>query len=306
MAIHHIEPDLANLHGYFSRDIPPVLRVASGDTVRFKTLEAGWFEFDQVEPFTLPPRVPFEGEMGGHCLCGPVYVEGARAGDSLEIRIKKVRTGKWGRSGAGGFPGFVNDALNVAEGEQCRWYWQIDPDTGFAVNQHGLTLKTRPFTGLCGMPPAEPGKHSTVPPRFCGGNLDCKELIEGSTLFLPIAVDGGLLSLGDGHAIQGDGEVGTLAIEAPLELVEVELIVRSDLHLKMPRALTPVGWLTLGLHEDLNQAMLIALDGMLDLLGELKGFSRKEALAFASLCVDMRISQVVNDVKGVHAVYNPE
>lgn len=163
----------------------------------------------------------------------------------------------------------------------------------------------RPFMGVMGMPADEQGLQPTPPPRFCGGNIDCKELVEGSTLFLPVAVDGGLFSLGDGHARQGDGEVANPAIECPMERAEVELIARPDMKLKFPRALTPVGWVTLGFHEDLNEAFLIALDGMLELLRELEGLSRKEAVMFCSLCVDFRITQVVNGVKGVHGVLDP-
>jgi acetamidase/formamidase len=153
-----------------------------------------------------------------------------------------------------------------------------------------------------GMPPDEPGNHPTYPPRFCGGNIDCKELIAGSTLFLPIPVDGGLFSVGDGHAVQGDGEVGCPALECPMDVVDLTLTVHEDIKLSMPRAKTPTAWITMGFHEDLNEATIIALDGMLNLMKELFGYERKEALALASLVVDLRITQIVNGVRGVHAV----
>jgi acetamidase/formamidase len=159
----------------------------------------------------------------------------------------------------------------------------------------------RPFVGNLGMPPAEPGRHSTFPPRFCGGNLDCKELVAGSTLYLPIAVAGGLFSLGDGHAVQGDGEVSGPALECPMERVSVTFTLLNDMPLRMPQADTPAGWLAFGVHEDLDEAMWLALDGMLDAL-ERRGYDRKEALMLASLTVDLRITQIVNGMKGVHAI----
>jgi acetamidase/formamidase len=156
--------------------------------------------------------------------------------------------------------------------------------------------------GILGMPPDEPGRHSTFPPRFCGGNIDCKELIAGSSLYLPIAVDGGLFSVGDGHALQGDGEVAGPALECPMERVEVELHLHPNMRLARPRANTPAGWVTFGFHEDLNEAMLVALGDMLDLMQELHGFARKEALSLASLLVDLHVTQIVNGVRGVHAL----
>jgi len=156
--------------------------------------------------------------------------------------------------------------------------------------------------GVMGMPPDEPGLLATFPPRFCGGNIDCKELIAGSTLFLPIAVPGALFSTGDGHALQGDGEVSGVAIECPMERVELTFYLRDDIHITTPRANTPVGWITLGFHEDLHEATLIALNAMLDLMGEQHHLSRPRSLALASLLVDLRVTQIVNSVLGVHAV----
>jgi acetamidase/formamidase len=170
-------------------------------------------------------------------------------------------------------------------------------------NQLGHTVALRPFMGVMGMPPDEPGLNSTIPPRFSGGNMDCKELVPGSILYLPIAVSGGLFSVGDGHGAQGDGEVSGLAIECPMERVDLTFFLRDDLRLTMPRANTPAGWITFGFHEDLNEATYTALEGMLQLMKEIYGFERKEALALASVVVDLRITQIVNDnVRGVHAI----
>jgi acetamidase/formamidase len=152
------------------------------------------------------------------------------------------------------------------------------------------------------MPPPEPGVHPTGPPRVWGGNLDCKELVAGTTLYLPVPVDGALFSAGDGHARQGDGEVSATAIECPLERVELGLVLRDDFELKAPVARTQEGWIALGLGETLDAAMASAVDGILDVMGRELGLERRDALALASVVVDVRVTQVVNGVLGVHAV----
>jgi len=155
--------------------------------------------------------------------------------------------------------------------------------------------------GVIGMPPPEAGVHSTTPPRRWGGNVDCKELVAGTTLFLPIPVDGALLSAGDGHAAQGDGEVCGTAIECPVE-AELSLDLRDDLPLEWPVARIDGAWLTFGFDEHLGLAARIAVDGMLDLMEREHRLARDDALALASVVVDLRVTQVVNRVLGVHAV----
>jgi acetamidase/formamidase len=170
------------------------------------------------------------------------------------------------------------------------------------TNQHGHTIALKPFMGVMGMPPDEAGFLSTAPPRYCGGNLDCKELVAGTTLYLPIAVHGGLFSVGDGHAVQGDGEVCVTAIECPMERVSLTFSLQESQTIATPRARVKDGWITLGLDEDLDEACFKALEEMLNLMGELHGLDRKTALGLASLAVDMRITQIVNGTQGVHAV----
>jgi acetamidase/formamidase len=169
-------------------------------------------------------------------------------------------------------------------------------------DERGRELDLRPFLGVLGMPPPEPGVWSTSPPRVWGGNIDCKELVAGTRLYLPIPVDGALFSAGDCHARQGDGEVSQLAIECPLERAELRLTARDEPVLETPVAWTPGASLTFGLDEDLDEAAAIAIDSMLALMGREHGFARAEALALASLVVDLRITQMVNGVCGVHAV----
>lgn len=284
--------------------MPPILTIDSGDSVVFRTLDAGWGAFDQEDPYAPPRKFqPRQAPLDvGHAICGPVAIRGARPGMMLEIEIKGVRPGRWGWSSAGGFPSPGNQKLGVAEGAECALRWRLNPDAGTAVSSSGRTIPIRPFLGLIGMPPAERGTHSTIPPRACGGNLDCKELIAGSRLFLPIAVEGALVSVGDGHAVQGDGEVAGPALECPMERVELEFLLHDGPPLALPRANAPSGWITFGLHESLDEAWTLALGGMLDLMGSEFGIERKEALVLSSLLVDLHITQVVNGVKGVHAI----
>jgi acetamidase/formamidase len=304
MARHTLEPERQTLHGQFSRDLAPALTIASGDTVCYRTLDAGWnLEPPKLDRTPCQKFSPRGGERDdGHALCGPVAIAGAQPGMVLEVAIDVVEPGDWGWTHAGGWPSELNKQLGVADGPEHLLRWQLDHQSGRAVNQHGHAVALRPFLGVIGMPPDEPGWHPSWPPRLCGGNIDCKELVAGSTLYLPIHVAGALLSVGDGHGAQGDGEVCSQGIECPMERVELTLTLRDDLRFTTPRANTPAGWLTLGVHEDLHQAMVMALNAMLDLMMERYGLDRPDALGLASLVVDMRITQVVNGVLGVHAL----
>ncbi len=299
MALHEIPLERRTLHGHFSRDLQPILTVDPGDSIAFQCLHAGWRDLAN-EPFAE------RGAQGssldaGHALVGPVEVRGARAGQVLSVRIDDVTIGPWGVTDAGGWHTPLNERLGVHEGEPEALDWQLDPATGTGRDQRGRTVSLAPFLGVVGMPPDEPGVHSTAPPRRTGGNIDCKELVAGAVLYLPIAVEGGLVSAGDGHAAQGDGEVSQLAIEAPVERARLTLDVRDDLELEWPMAWTPEAWLTFGFDEDLDEAAAIAIEGMLDLMAREHGLERREALALASVVVDLRITQLVNGAKGVHA-----
>jgi acetamidase/formamidase len=296
VALHEIPLERRTLHGHFSRDLEPVLSVEPGDSIAFSCLNAGWRDAEHV---AYPQR---EGELdAGHALIGPVEVRGARAGQTLEIRIEEIRIGAGGVTQAGGFETPLNERLGMVDGETVTLLWTLDADEGVGRSDTGREVALRPFLGVIGMPPADPGIHSTAPPRPTGGNIDCKELVAGTTLFLPIAVDGALLSAGDGHAAQGDGEVSQLAIEAPVERAQLTLSVRDDLELVWPTAWTPDAWLTFGFDEDLDEAAAIAIEGMLDLMERELGLERREALAFASVVVDLRVTQLVNGARGVHA-----
>jgi acetamidase/formamidase len=280
--IHELPLERRTLHGHFSRDLPPILTIDSQDSLRFTTLDAGWHAVPEKQHFDdLDPELD-----AGHALVGPVEIRGARAGATLEVRIDAVDVGDWG--------------ITFSDGEGM--FWSLDAAAGTGTGPGGATVKLAPFLGVLGMPPPEPGVHSTSPPRRWGGNIDCKELVVGTTLYLPVPVDGALFSAGDGHARQGDGEVSGTAIECPLVRAELTLTVRDDLQFDAPRAETAAGWITFGFDEDLDRAAGSATEGMLDLMTRELGVDRRQALALASVAVDLRVTQVVNGVKGVHAV----
>jgi len=296
VALHEIPLERRTLHGHFSRELEPILTVQSGDSIAFACLNSGW---RTAEHEVFPDR---DAELDvGHALVGPVEVRGARAGQVLEVSIDELRVGVGGVTQAGGFETPLNERLAVEDGETLTLLWSLDADSATGRSDSGHVVGLQPFLGVIGMPPAEPGIHSTAPPRRCGGNIDCKELVPGTKLFLPIPVDGALLSAGDGHAAQGDGEVSQLAIEAAMERAVLTLSVREDLRLEWPIAWTPDAWLTFGFDEDLDEAAAIAIDGMLALLGREHDLERREALALASVVVDLRVTQLVNGSRGIHA-----
>jgi acetamidase/formamidase len=276
--IHALPLERRTLHGHFSCELEPVLEIDPGDSVRFATPNANWF-LDSGELFE--PRSSPEDD--GHALAGPILVRGARAGQTLAVRIDEVVPGPWG-------------ATTTEWPHRIRW--ALDGAVGVAST--GQVVELRPFLGVLGMPPPEPGVHSTTPPRPHGGNIDCKELVAGSTLYLPIPVDGALFSAGDGHARQGDGEVSGTAIECPAG-AQVTLDVRDDLPLEWPCARVDGAWLTFGFDEHLGRAAKIAVDGMIELMGREHGLAADDALALASVVVDLRVTQVVNEQVGVHA-----
>jgi acetamidase/formamidase len=278
MALHELPCEPWALHGHFSRDLEPVLSVDPGDTVVISTPGHSW----EVEPDErVQPRSPDVDT--GHPLAGPIELRGAKAGQTLAVRIEEVRPAHWGVTHGG---------------ENHAVYWDLRAGIGRALDRE---LDLKPFLGVMGMPPPEPGVHSTTPPRRWGGNLDCKELVAGTTLYLPIPVDGALFSAGDGHAAQGDGEVSGTAIETPAQ-ARLTLDVDEDLRLEWPVARIRGAWLTFGMDEHLGRAAKIAVDGMVALMGRELGMFGGDALVLASVGVDLRVTQVVNGTLGVHAV----
>jgi acetamidase/formamidase len=203
-------------------------------------------------------------------------------GQTLAVTIDDVRPGSWGFTPAG--DGGVR--------------WELEGGAGRGL---GRETTLAPFLGVLGMPPPEPGVYSTRPPRRWGGNIDCKELVAGSTLYLPIPVDGALFSAGDGHAAQGDGEVAGWAIETPVE-AQLTIELRDDLPLEWPIARTADTWLAFGFDEDLGQAARLAVRGILGVMKRELNITGGDALVLAGIGVDLRITQIVNETLGVHAV----
>jgi acetamidase/formamidase len=303
---HTLDADARTVHGYFSADVPAVLAIDPGDNVVFSTLESSW----SAGPFTgghFPDRPRFAtwDETMGHALTGPVEVRGAEPGDTLAVQIREVVPAEWGICVGGGWPSVFNDRYRLST-DGVVHSWILDVGSGLGRNQHGHSVTLRPFMGVLGMPRPGPGRHSTVPPRSHGGNLDCRGLVAGSTLYLPVPVPGAWFSVGDGHAAQGDGEVSGTAIECPMARVELGFELRTDFPVTTPVARTPAGWITMGLGDTLDDAGYHALEAMFALLQRLHGVSRPDAVALASVVVGLRVTQIVNQVVGVHAVLAPD
>jgi len=305
--LHSLAPIRPHLHANFSPRTAPVLTVDSGDTVCFATPDVGW----GLEPPNSPtasrrkvePRDPIADN--GPCLCGPIAVRGSRPGDTLEVAIEYLRPGPWGwtYAGRGTSTPALNAALGVADAPLTLLRWALDQDRAVAMCQTGRVVPVRPFLGIVGLASALTSNDVCGwTPRASGGNMDCRELVAGSTLFLPVMAEGALLSVGDGHAAQGDGELSGTAIECAMEEARLRLTIRRDLAVTSPRAKTPEGWVTMAFAHDLDTAAASAASSMLDLMVELLSVTRPEALALASSVVDLRITQMVNPLRGVHAV----
>jgi acetamidase/formamidase len=276
--IHELPLERRTLHGHFSRSLPPIVTVEPGDSVAFACPNAGWrLGADE----TFEPR---DEELdAGHALIGPIEVRGAKAGRTLVVHVDEVRPSSFGETWA----------------PDTHVVWRIEDGT--AADTRGTRVSIAPFLGVIGMPPEVIGIHSTGPPRRSGGNIDCKELVAGTTLYLPISVGGALLSAGDGHAAQGDGELSGTAIECPVERAQLTVDL-SDLELRSPLARTPDSWIAFGFDEDLDLAAEQAIGSMLDVMERELGVDRQYAIALGSVAVDLRVTQIVNGVKGVHAV----
>jgi acetamidase/formamidase len=307
MAWHVLEPERATLHGQFSRDLAPALTVASGDIVRCRTLDVSWGLEARHSDGT--PRATFEPRQAprdaGPCLLGPIAIYDAKPGHVLEIHVEAIVPGVYGWTFAGEI-GFFNTALNralgVADGPPHLVRWSLDPIAMIGISDLHHRVQLRPFLGTLGLCPAGDGWISAWPPRRTGGNIDCKELVAGTVLYVPVEVDGAYVSLGDGHAAQGDGEASGTAIECPMDQVDLRFILRDDLQLETVRAKTPTGWVTFGFSETVEEAAVSALNDMLDLVMTQLRLGRKEALVLVSVAADVRITQLVNGVRGVHVM----
>lgn len=302
---HHLPATTEATHtGYYDNSLPPVLRIDSGDIVTTETLMlmdgrlAPGMSLDEV----LAIRKPLHGHgRSGHTLTGPIYVEGAEPGDTLEVRILKVRPYDFGvhyvlpgSMGAGTLP------EDFPDGHVLTYRWsEDDPTIRFAP---GIEFPVQPFLGVMAVAPAQPGEVSTTAPGPHGGNMDLKDLGEGATLYLPVFVPGALFSVGDAHAAQGDGEVSGTALETGMKELVLQFTVRKDLHLKRPLVETPTHWIAMGFHEDLDEAAKMALRDAVEWVSTHYGLSPLEAYSLCCMVVDMRVTQLVDHDKGIHAM----
>jgi acetamidase/formamidase len=293
-------------YGYYDAKATPVLRVNSGDTVVVETLITSTPK--RLEEAGVPPeqvqqslrdiveQVTDKGP-GGHILTGPIYVEGAEPGDVLEVKIVAAKLAlPYAYNAFGPLRGYLPDDFPYAKIKIIP----LDEKKMVAHFAPGIEIPLRPFFGSIGVaPPEAAGRVNSAPPWIQGGNLDNKDLVAGSTLYLPVWAKGALLEVGDGHAGQGDGEVDITALETSL-VGTLQLTVRKDLHLKWPRAETPTHYITMGLNDDLNACATQAVREMIDFLVTQKHLSRDDAYMLSSVAGDLHITELVDGNKGVH------
>jgi len=304
MTHHQLAASVETVHwGWFQSTLKPVLTIDSGDRVTVQTVSGGPANLPGPHHFVPPELLRIhdksERRLPGHILTGPIHVTGAEPGDVLEIRIVDVSLRQdWGytfvRPLAGALP---ND---FTEFEQM--IVSLDREHRLARLPWGGELPLRPFFGVMGVaPPAAWGSISSIQPRAHGGNLDNKELIPGATLYLPVFNTGAGFSVGDGHAVQGDGEVCVTAVETALAGT-FDVIVRKDLGLNYPRAETPTHRITMGMDPDLDDAARDALRRMIEWVSGTTTLTRTQAFMLMSLAADVRVTQLVNEHKGIHVM----
>ncbi len=294
------------VRGYYDAKTPPVLRIKSGDTVEIETLITTTPERMQTsglapEQVQQALRDVFEqvkdSGPGAHPLTGPIYIEGAAPGDVLEIRIQQIQLAiPYAQNAFAPGRGFLPEDFPYAHSKIIP----LDEKRMVANFGDGIEIPLHPFFGSMGVaPPLVSGRISSAPPWVHAGNLDNKELVVGSTLYIPVHAPGALFQVGDGHAGQGDGEVDITAMETSL-VGTFQFIVRKDMRLRWPRAETPTHYISMGINEDLNEAAKMAVREMIDFLVEEKHLTRDEAYALASVAGDLHVTQVVDGNKGVH------
>jgi acetamidase/formamidase len=292
-------------YGYYWSEAKPVLRIASGDIIDVETMLTN--TPNRLEAAGVPPaeiqqslrdivtQVTDRGP-GGHILTGPVFVEGADSGDVLEVKVLSIDLAiPYGYNGCSGFARDLCD-----RSQPTTRIIRLDAQRMIGHFSEGIEVPLKPFFGSMGVaPPPSRGRVSSNPPDIHAGNLDNKELIAGTTLYIPVHVKGALFEVGDGHAAQGDGEVDQTAIETSLR-GRLQLTVRKDMKLEWPRGETPSHWITMGMDSVLTKATRIAIEQMVKLLMEKKGLTQTAAYQLASVAADLRITQLVDGNVGVH------
>ena len=295
-------------HFGWDRSFPPALRAEPGSTIEFECIDASG---GQLGPSSTVADVATLDFGRINPVTGPVYVEGAQPGDALKISIREFRPSGFGWTA--NIPGFGLLADQFTETALQTWSYDRETLAPAAWSPYGR-VPLKPFAGTIGCAPAEPGRHSVVPPRRVGGNLDIRDLAAGTTLYLPVEVEGALFSVGDTHAAQGDGEVCGTAIESPMNVV-LTLDVVKGADLRFPRFSTPgpvtrhldeKGYeVTTGVGADLFEGARAAVSQMIDVVSGLTGMSAVDAYMLCSVCGDLRISEIVDQPNWVVSFYFP-
>ena len=309
--VHVVESNDQTVHlGVYDTNLPPIIKVDSGDTISYPNT---WSHFLNK----MQPGVPIEtlAKMrvdnpgkGPHSIIGPVYVNGAEPGDVLEVRYKRIRPFDWGA--VFNNPGSLGTGLlakDFPEG-QVR-YMKLDlakMTTEFAKDIH---VPLKPFQGTLGLappddyyPPLSPGVTSSVPPGPHAGNVDLSEMEEGSTMFIPVWKPGALIFTGDSHAVQGDGEISLTACETRMQELRIQVFLHKQKNFAWPIAETATHWITLGLDKDLNVAMTLAARNAINFLAARTSLTKLDAYGLCSMAFSFRVTQVVDIVRGVHAL----
>jgi len=293
--------------GYYWSEAKPVLKIQSGDTVKIQTATGGGARVvamgvpaDQIPPeFEAIAKGVKDRGPGGHTLTGPVYIEGAEPGDVLEVRIQKIDLGvPYAMNGFRPTAGFLEEDFPYSRSKLIR----LDGKRMMGIFGNGIEIPLKPFFGSMGVaPPAAAGRYNSAPPWIHGGNMDNKEFVAGTTLYLPVHVKGALFEVGDAHAGQGDGEVDIQAMETSL-VGTFQFTVRKDMHLTWPRGETPTHYIVMGMDEELVVATKTAVREMIDFLVTNKGLTKDDAYMLTSIAADFHITQLVDGKKGVHGM----
>jgi len=306
--VHELKASPATVHrSFFDASLKPVLTIDSGDIVRLTTTTGNprYFEALGVPKEKIPPELfaAFEGAPGegrdDHTLTGPIAVRGAEMGDTVEIKIRSIEL--WLPIAAMSFRANRGSLPEDFPYSRDRVFF-IDPAKKAIEFAPGVVVPTKPFWGVIGVaPPRSMGRVPSGPPNVFGGNMDNNDLQPGASLFLPVHFAGALISIGDGHAVQGKGEVGMSAVETSLR-GEIQVVLHKGMRTLWPRAETPTHYMTMGLHEDLNQAAKIATREMLNFIVATKGLPRDDVLMLLSAAMDLHVTQIVDGTKGIHAM----
>lgn len=286
-------------HNKFSRTIPPVLRVPSGAVVEVFTKEASDGQFT---PASGPEAIATLEFDPIHPLTGPVYVEGAAPGDVLAVDLLEIEIGDWGWAAVVPGFGFLADSFPQP------WVrtWRFGENKESVRFTDGVELPLRPFAGVMGVAPDTDSLLVTIPPRANGGNMDNPHLVAGTTVYFPVFVEGALFSVGDTHAVQGDGEISGTAIEAPMRIVYRVRVVKGGRRIQEPQYETDEYYATTGFAPTIDEAARKAANYMIDYLVEEHGLERTEAYVLASLAADFKITETVDIPNMLVAMHVPK